>query len=72
MPDAIFPLVLSADVTAAMGNLSKDEPPDLYAEISVSGSDFLQRTRVASQSKRPSWNEELPMLYVPNHILLKS
>lgn len=63
----IFRLVLSADVTSASGNLLDDGLPDLYVEVSIDESEFIQRTRVIMQSDMPIWNEELPVLYVPDH-----
>ena len=66
-PHVILHPVVSAEVTGVIGNPLDDQLPDLYIEIRLSGSDFLQRTRVIRQSKTPSWNEELLPLYVPDH-----
>jgi hypothetical protein len=65
--DVILYLVLSAEV---IGSPLDDELPDLYVEISMKESGFLQRTSVIRQSKTPSWNEELP-LYVPDRTMLR-
>jgi hypothetical protein len=59
MPDIVIRCsVISAEVTGGNPN---DELPDLYVEITIKESDFLQRTRVVRQSKTPSWDEELPL-----------
>ena len=56
-PHVILHSVVSAEVIGVIGSPLDDQLPDLYVEIRVSGSDFLQRTRVIRQSKTPSWDE---------------